>query len=90
MLGIGLFIVLLALGTRAFLALRQESEARTEFGQSSQLDWLALGFSARPCCIAHRPKAVTAHCSACCCRHLLCIRPYGGIAPEKFTGVLGH
>jgi hypothetical protein len=48
MLGIGLFIVLLILGVRAFLALRRESAVRAEFGQSSQLDWLSLSFPLGP------------------------------------------
>ena len=42
MLEIGLFIVLLVLGVRAFLALRRESRTLREFSQSAELDWLVL------------------------------------------------
>jgi len=48
MLDIALLIVLLVLGTRTFLALRRESTVRAEFGQSSQLDWLALSYPLGP------------------------------------------
>jgi putative copper export protein len=43
MLEISLFIVLLVLGVRAFLALRHESKILKEFSQSAELDWLTLG-----------------------------------------------
>ena len=42
MLEISLFIALLVLGVRAFLALRRESKTLREFSQSAELDWLVL------------------------------------------------
>jgi Ca2+/Na+ antiporter len=48
MLGISLLIVLLVLGTRAFIALRRASLVRAEFGQSLQLDYLALLYPLGP------------------------------------------
>ena len=42
MIGTALFIVLLVLGIRAFVALRRESVVRREFGQSTLLDVLVL------------------------------------------------
>jgi hypothetical protein len=48
MIGIALFIVLLVLGIRAFLALRRESVVRREFGRSSLLDGLVLLYPMGP------------------------------------------
>ena len=56
MLGIGLLIVLLVLGARAFLALRRESAVLAEFGQSSQLGWLALLYPLGPVALLIGPR----------------------------------
>jgi Ca2+/Na+ antiporter len=55
MLGIALLTVLLVLGIRTFVALRRESAVRSEFKQSSQLDWLVLLYPLGPAALLIGP-----------------------------------
>jgi hypothetical protein len=68
MIDITLFIALLVLGIRAFVALRREAAIRLEFGQSSLLDGLVLLYPLGPVALlvgsAYMPRALVFVCVA--------------------------